>query len=375
MQVELFVSRYTSMIGLARHSEAMEKYLALSGVDYRVVYPQHPFILKAADILLKPLGFDLNTFANTFPVSAQFSKGAVKHFTTQMMASLLTFKPRLGKVVISVHDIVPYMMRDDPDQNQYRRVYDRWIDDWAMKNVRKADRIIAISDYTGRMLVEHLSCPREKIRVVHNGLDHDLFFPLEPSEAFKARYGLSPENRYLLYVGSENPRKNLPRLVQAFALARGKMPNLKLLKIGAPNHPGQYALLQSLISKLGLEDAFIWVGQVPNQDLVSFYNVADAFVFPSLYEGFGLPPLEAMACGTPVICSNSASLPEVTGNAALQVDPLDVDGIAAAIVRLMEDPILREDLRNQGLVWATQFTWAKNIQKTIEVYREVEAIW
>jgi glycosyltransferase involved in cell wall biosynthesis len=114
--------------------------------------------------------------------------------------------------------------------------------------------------------------------------------------------------------------------------------------------------------------------QVPHANLVSFYTFADAFVFPSLYEGFGLPPLEAMACGTPVICSNSASLPEVTGDAALQVDPRDVDGWAEAIVHLMENDALRADLRARGLARAAQFTWTNTVQKTIAVYEEVDAL-
>ena len=126
MQVELFVSCYQSMIGLARYSQALQKYLDQAGVDTKVLNPHHPFALQAAHKLLKPFGFNVHNFFNTYPIAGSFSKGAVKHFTTQMMAGLLTFKPRLEKVVISVHDIVPFMMRDDPDQNQYRRFYDRY---------------------------------------------------------------------------------------------------------------------------------------------------------------------------------------------------------------------------------------------------------
>lgn len=374
MRVELFVSHYRSMIGLARHSQAIQKYLDQAGIDYSLVYPNFPLVVKAADRVLKPFKFGVQDFFNIYPISANFSKNSVKHFTTQMMAGLLTLQPNLTKVVISVHDIVPYMMRDNPDQNQYLRFYDRYIDAWAMHNISKADRIIAISDYTAQMLIKHLNCPQEKIRVVHNGLDHELFHPQILSEDFKHRYDLSDDDRYLLYVGSENPRKNLPRLVQAFAKARRSLPNLKLIKIGAPDHPGQYALLKDLTRQLHLDDAFIWVGQVPHQDLVNFYNFADAFAFPSLYEGFGLPPLEAMACGTPVICSISASLPEVTGDAALQVDPEDVDGWADAILEVMGNETLRNDLKNRGLARAAMFTWTRNVEKTVEVYKEVDAL-
>ena len=363
------------MVGLARYTEAMKKHLSIAGVDHTLIYPQYPLPVAFSHRLLKPFGYNVHDFFNIFPVSAKFSEESVKHFSHQMMASLFTFKPNLKKVVITVHDIVPYLMRDDPHQNQYRRFYDRHMDEFAMNNIRKADRIIAISEFTGQMLVKHLGCPQDKIQIVLYGLDHEVFYPMKPSEAFRNKYGLSEEKQYLLYVGSENPRKNLPRFFQAFGEARRSLPNLQLVKIGPPDHPGQYALLQDMIHNLKIQDAVLWINHISNHDLVTFYTFADAFVFPSLYEGFGMPPLEAMACGTPVICSNSASLPEVTGDAALQVDPEDVAGWTHAIIKVIEDQSLQQDLITRGLARAAQFTWEKTVRETIEVYQEVEQIY
>jgi glycosyltransferase involved in cell wall biosynthesis len=371
MRIELLVSRYKSMIGLARYTEAIIEGLNAAGVDPVLRYPHYPLPVKVAQGILKPFGYDPQAFFNIFPISGKFSKGSIKHFTHQMMGTLLSPKPRLDRVVITVHDIVPYLMRNDPSQNQYHGFYEHCADDLAMKNLHKADRIIAISDFTAQMLVKSLGIDPEKIRVVLYGMDHEAFHPVEIPEAFMTKFELSWEHQHILYVGSENPRKNLPRLFQAFAQAKHQLPNLKLVKIGPPLHLEEYKRLKDLSEKLKIEDAVLWIERISNDDLVTFYAFADAFVFPSLYEGFGLPPLEAMACGTPVISSNAASLPEVTGDAALQVDPTDVDGWAGAILRLLTDPSLQQDLRARGLDRAAQFTWAKTAQEMIEIYKEL----
>jgi glycosyltransferase involved in cell wall biosynthesis len=275
-------------------------------------------------------------------------------------------------VAITVHDIVPYLVRHDPAQNVYPHFYDRLVDERAMKNICKAERIIAISAYTGQMLVEKLGCPPDRIRVVPLGIDPELFHPVEVSAEFRRRYGLEPGRRYLLYVGSENPRKNLPRLVQALAIVRRKMPRVSLIKVGTPEHLTHYELLKNQIHAAGLDDAFLFIGHVTQEDLASLYSAADAFVFPSLYEGFGLPPLEAMACGAPVICSNTASLPEVVGDAAIMLDPYDIDAWANAILQVLEDDALRQELCSRSLARAAQFTWERTVQQTIRVYQEVD---
>jgi glycosyltransferase involved in cell wall biosynthesis len=289
------------------------------------------------------------------------------------MATLLWFKPRLRPTVVTVHDIIPYLVRGDKEQSTFRHPFDVWFDRMAMWGLRWADRLIAISHYTKSTLMKALSCSADRIDVVLYGVDHDLFRPVVVPTQFRSRVGLDAEERCVLYAGAESPRKNLPRLVQAFAQLRARLPDVKFVKVGTPEYLPQFRELQRMIHALGLEHSVRFYDHPPAQDLVRFYNAADVFVFPSLYEGFGLPPLEAMACGTPVVCSNAASLPEVVGDAALLVDPTDVEGLATAMERVLTDADLAAELRRRGLARAAGFTWERTARETVAVYERVWA--
>jgi len=181
------------------------------------------------------------------------------------------------------------------------------------------------------------------------------------------QYGI--KDPFILYVGTLEPRKNIPTLIHAFAKVKKDGFPQKLLLIGGKGW--KYEEIFSAINELSLTDQILIPGYVPDEDLVYFYNVADLFVYPSLYEGFGLPPLEAMACGTPVITSNKSSLPEVVGDAALLVDPLDVRALAGAIERVLANEELRAQLSERGLKRAKFFSWKKTAERTWEVYRAV----
>ena len=370
MKVELLVSRYKREIGLARYAASLQKYLSKAGVDYSLVEPAYPWPLRAADTLARPLGYDVKEFFNTYPVSAPLTHGALKHFTNQMMSMLFSFQSDLKPVIVTVHDIVPYLVRDDPEQNVYRHFYDRLIDSMAMHNLARADCLIAISAYTKKMLVERLGCSDEKIQVVLLGVDHEIFKPVPVTDAFRRRYRLDPQYRYLLYVGSENPRKNLASLVRALVKVKARIPNIRLLKLGTPEYLEHFQRLKKQIHDLDLEDELVFIDSVPLEDLVMFYSLADVFLFPSLNEGFGLPPLEAMACAAPVLCSNAASLPEVVGDAAVMLDALDVPGWADAICEMLGNQTLRQDLQAKGLRRAGQFTWEKTARETMAVYAQ-----
>jgi glycosyltransferase involved in cell wall biosynthesis len=372
LEIQLVVRQYTHKFGLARYTAAILQALQEAGTPYSLVSASYPLPVRAAHALLAPFGFDVRTFFTTYPVAASLNESALKHLTTQQMATLLWTSADVHPAVVTVHDIVPYLVRHDREQSTFRHPFDIWFDRLAMMGLKRTDRLIAISQHTKATLVEALGCPEEKIDVVLYGVDPTVFRPISVPSGFRSRCGLDGGSRYVLYVGAESPRKNLPRLLQAFAMLRERMPDVRLVKVGTPEYLPQFRQLKQLIDALDLEQYVLFVDHPPEEELVAFYNVADLFVFPSLYEGFGLPPLEAMACGTPVVCSNAASLPEVVGDAAITVDPYDVEALAEAMRRVLANADLQQDLRRRGLERAAGFTWERTARETVQVYREVQ---
>ncbi len=181
---------------------------------------------------------------------------------------------------------------------------------------------------------------------------------------------LGIQRPYILYVGSIEPRKNLLRLLQAYARLREVAPQWRLVIVGARNIWLSSPLILE-IDKMSLKPWVQFTGFIPESDLPALYNGADLFAFPSLYEGFGLPVLEAMRCGTPVVTSNLSSLPEVAGDAAILVDPYDVEAIASAMQRALTDPALAQDLQRRGLEWSEGFTWERTARQTLALYQKV----
>ena len=235
--------------------------------------------------------------------------------------------------------------------------------------LRKAAHVICVSEATKRDLMCHLDVPDETITVIHNGVDHEIFNPCPNQDRSRSR---SP---YLLYVGSERPRKNLGTLLRAFALLKQQghpFNSLTLLKVGPAGRSDAFreATLAS-IRGLGIERDIHFVEYVSDQELAVIYSNALALVFPSLYEGFGLPIVEAMACGCPVITSNVSSLPEIAGSAALLVDPHDTPALVEAIRCVILDPTNRARLRAEGLLRAKDFSWDKTAEATFAVYQRV----
>jgi glycosyltransferase involved in cell wall biosynthesis len=234
-------------------------------------------------------------------------------------------------------------------------------------SARRARRIVAISKSTKRDVVRLVGVSPEKVEVVYCGID-DAFCPLAEDQvaAFRAKRGL-PE-RFILFVGTIEPRKNITRLVEAFATLRFcDIATLKLVIGGAKGW--FYEDVFARVEELGLEGQVMFPGYIPISELPLWYNAAELFVYPSLYEGFGLPPLEAMACGTPVVAASTSSLPEVVGEAGLTVDPLDVEELAEAMKRVLNDEALRQEMRERGLKRAKGFSWTKTAQETVQVYR------
>lgn len=231
--------------------------------------------------------------------------------------------------------------------------------------LRRATKVIAISSFVGRELQERFGLPPDRLAVIHPGVDHAVFVPPHPQEdhgEVRGRYRLTP-GPYLVTVGSINTRKNILTLLQAYATLRPRVP---LVIAGSPDW-GADAVL-SYAAQAGFGEAVRFIGYVPRADLVALYQGALAFVFPSWYEGFGLPALEAMACGTPVVASTGGALPEVVGDSGLLVEPGDVEGWRDALARIIEDDRLRQALQAGGFARARQFTWEQTARKTLAVY-------
>ena len=273
--------------------------------------------------------------------------------------------------IITVHDIIRYLDIKNKDSTPLIHkptLNDRFWLSLDFKGSTKAAKIIVPSNHTKMDLIKHLNVPEEKIKVIYHGVD----------EVFKPTYGRRPcLEPYILYVGSEHPRKNIETVLKAFHLLK-KDPRFKHLKfvkvgrIGGREENFREKTLR-LIESLKLEKDVVFVEWIPSpKELASFYTQAELFVFPSIYEGFGWPPLEAMACGCPVISSDVTAMPEILGSAAVYVSPYDVEGWYQAMVEVLTDDGLKKGLSVKGMERAKLFDWKKTAEETLKVYREVD---
>jgi glycosyltransferase involved in cell wall biosynthesis len=235
---------------------------------------------------------------------------------------------------------------------------------------RRATRVLTVSESSKRDILRFVDIKPEKIDVIYNAYDER--FTVEPREEdvdrVRERYQL--HDQFVLYAGNVKPHKNLERLIEAFHLVRRRgLDHLKLVLIG--DEISRYASLRRAVHRHQLHKYVRFLGYLPEETLAVMYRLAGVFVFPSLYEGFGLPPLEAMASGTPVVTSNVSSLPEVAGDAAVLVDPYDPRAIADGIYQVLTDDRFRRDLRARGAARARQFSWEQSVQRVREIYMEV----
>ena len=268
-------------------------------------------------------------------IRRRFAGVDVVHFPLSVMIPRSAGRPAVTSVLDVQHELLPEMFP------AAERAYRRRVYGWS---VRRSERVITISHHAARTLVERLGVPEERVRPIHLGIDHDVFNP-----------GDDEPGEFLLYPALGWRHKNHERLFEAFAVLRGKRPELELVLTAYEG-----AVPEGVRS----------LGRVPREELVRLYRTAAALVFPSLYEGFGQPPLEAMACGCPVACSNAASLPEVVGDAARLFDPESIEDLVAAVEEVLDDP---EPWRARGLARAQEFTWEKTAAAHDDVYAELAA--
>jgi glycosyltransferase involved in cell wall biosynthesis len=269
--------------------------------------------------------------------------------------------------VITVHDLIRYLDVDGEETFIYQpNRRDRHYLHLDYEGIRKAIRIIAVSQSTKDDLMHYLDIPDERISVIYEGIDHNIFKPVS--------YRIC-NYPYILFVGTEQPRKNFTTLLKAFSQLKRepKLKEVKLVKVGsAGGHEVNFrSQTMGIIESLHLSDEVIFTDFVPETDLPAYYSGAEVFVLPSLYEGFGFPVLEAMACACPVITSNTSSLPEVVGRAGIMVDPHNTDNLAQAIWEVLTDNKLSNNMIGKGLVQAKKFSWEKVAEQTLEVYNKV----
>ena len=294
----------------------------------------------------------------------------VYHFTRIMGCALMLWRP-LRPAVATVHDLGPLLW---PPESQAGSMLTRVLFRLSLLGLKRMERIVADSQATAQSLIDLLEIPSERISVVHLGVDRQLFRPVPGAiRMVQSEYGIPEEAGVfrVLYVGSEAPRKNLSTLLEALALLGKRGMAIRLIKAGGPGHSRHRVRLLEQAARLGLEERLTIVGEMPDSDLSFLYSAADVFVLPSHVEGFGLPVLEAMACGVPVVCSNVGALPEVAGDAALLVHPDCAGGLAGAVATVLEDTALRDRLVQKGLQRCQQFTWARTADQTAGVYQRL----
>lgn len=288
---------------------------------------------------------------------------SVSCFISQDMGYLLNLL-NFNRSAVVCYDLIHYL------RPEYSFILKSKIK-FSMAGMKRAGRIITISNHTKNQIHQYLDYPEERIDVAYPGVNLEKFRQFSPSSSFLKKYNIEHLNKsnIILYVGSEHPRMNLDTLIKALYLVKKEFHGIKFLKVGRPQFPGAREKLLALIKSLDLEKDVVFIDYIEDEHLPAIYNAASLFVYPIIETGFGLPPLEAMACGTPVITSNTASLPEVVGDAGIMVNPYDTKKLSEMILNVLTNDCLQKKLSEKGLNRARQFTWentAKKIMETLE---------
>lgn len=274
---------------------------------------------------------------------------------------------RLQPSILTVHDIIEILEPQDKRAALLNR--------YLYSGIVKARHLIAVSEYTKKTIIKHYSVPSSRITVIHNGVGEEF----HSIENFRSTIGyqqlqqdlkLGDAHPIILYVGSDHPRKNVPIALELFAQLKQTRPDAVFLKVGEAGILAGRAATLETIDRLNIRDAVRFIGAVLDDHLNMLYNLADVLIFPSRFEGFGLPPLQAMAAGLPVVCSNATSIPEVVGDAAFTHNPDDVAGMLASVRQLTEDRQTHREFSRRGIARAKKFSWEKAAEQVIGVYKK-----
>ncbi len=346
-------------------------HLPPSGAARTIPLAISPFSLRQQWILpdlLRKLKRNAPATIDDRPSSAVYRSASMLYHCPYIAMPYLPGVPAL----LTLYDLIP--LRYPEHSTARARLLVRWMTRLALHATRHA---IAISDFARQDFVREFHLPAERITAIPLAPD-PAFRPQPPDAVAAVRVRHNLPETFALYLGSNKPHKNLVRLVEAWQMANSRHLHSLRSPAGAARQMADSSLViagawdtrypEARQMSEGLESVR-WLGPVPEPELPALYAAATVFVFPSLYEGFGLPVLEAMACGTPIVCSATSSLPEVAGKAAVTVDPLDVAALAAALARVLEDAGLRRDLQEKGLAQAAQFNWQDTARRTLDLYR------
>jgi Glycosyltransferase len=293
-------------------------------------------------------------------IKREIKKDNVKHITSQQFAYLLK-SLKLDKTIITCYDLIPWAYENNRSSFWKNNI----------EGLSKADKIITISDFSKNEIIKYAGYSPDKIEIVYPAVDHNIYYKTRDKSILK-RLNISDSCKIILYVGSEEPRQSVDLLIKAFSELKKQLPEIKLIKIGNPHLYGAREKILELIEKLNLQKDIIFRDYVPEEELPKWYNAADLMVYPCLYAGFGMPPLEAMACGTPVITSNTTSLPEVVGDAGIMIDPQDINTLANNMYNVLTNDGLKEDMSKKGLKRAELFNWNESAAKTKDIYKELD---
>ncbi|KPJ69456.1 hypothetical protein AMJ44_03820 [candidate division WOR-1 bacterium DG_54_3] len=267
-------------------------------------------------------------------------------------------------IVLIINDVMPLLFPEE--SGAFRRLYFKLMLGIA---VRRAAKIMTISENSRDDIVRIFKVPAEKIRVVHLGVEEKFRSPEMSTEQIRRKYALP--QKFILYVGNLKPHKNVQCLIEAYEALPAQMKEEYRLVLGAPRSDKYFPDIEKIVREKKLAHQILFTGFIEEKDLPSLYHMSSLFVFPSLYEGFGLPPLEAMACGCPVVSSNTSSMPEVLGDAALFFNPYDIEEMSLAIRKMLEDEDLRKKYRQKGLARVKLFTPEKMTNKILDVLKRV----
>lgn len=370
-----------SMRGIGRYVQELNRYfhnktfpnVSIGTFDHSV-FRQRSLVSSLIEAL--PAGRRTLTQQVLYPLrlnKAPLTAFDVVHFPAHMDAP--AWSPK--KYILTVLDLIPLVLKDlyKADKPSWRFTFARFLEIRAIKN---AALIVAISENTANDVHRLLAVPREKIVVTPLGVDAKFFEAAltEDREVLCRRYDISAHRPIVLYVGGIDQRKNYIGLLESFSKllalsAQNKRPAPLLVMAGNIESDAQYPKLLAHIKKLGLASDMAMLGFVEDKDLLQLYALSSVFFFPSLYEGFGLPPLEALAAGTPVVSSDRSSMPEVLGDAALMIDPQNTSQAAEKLFAVLHEPGLAQSLRERGKIQARKFTWASTGEQTLKAYERL----